>query len=106
MAAQGQGFRLVFFLLIYCKEYLSNQSGAVSVVCAEEKTAPAKTEEAEQQPRPQPAAGAARRAGPSAPANPFDFSTMMNLLNVRCLRHLPLIWLTLNLQGRGHHTST
>ena len=84
MAAQGQGFRLVVFLLIYCKEYLSNQSGAVSVVCAEEKTAPAKTEEAEQQPRPQPAAGAARRAGPSAPANPFDFSTMMNLLNVRC----------------------
>ncbi|RLN40620.1 ankyrin repeat domain-containing protein 2A-like [Panicum miliaceum] len=55
------------------------------VVCAEEKTAPVKTEEpspaAEEQPRPQPAAGATRRAGPSAPANPFDFSTMMNLLN-------------------------
>ncbi|KAG2544462.1 hypothetical protein PVAP13_9KG017900 [Panicum virgatum] len=45
----------------------------------EEKTAPVKTEEpspaAEQQPQ------ATRRAGPSAPANPFDFSTMMNLLN-------------------------
>ncbi|CAN6308464.1 unnamed protein product [Urochloa humidicola] len=55
----------------------------------EEKTATAvKTEEsspaAEGQPQAQaqPAAGATRRAGPSgAPANPFDFSTMMNLLN-------------------------
>ncbi|XP_066366672.1 ankyrin repeat domain-containing protein 2A-like [Miscanthus floridulus] len=51
----------------------------------EEKTAAAVTTEepvpaAEQQPQPK-TAGAARRAGPSAPANPFDFSTMMNLFN-------------------------
>ncbi|WVZ61299.1 hypothetical protein U9M48_011200 [Paspalum notatum var. saurae] len=51
----------------------------------EKTTAAVKTEEpsspaVEQQPQPQ-AAGSARRARPSAPANPFDFSTMMNLLN-------------------------
>lgn len=53
---------------------------------AEEKTAvksdePSPAEEQQSQPE-------QRRAGPSAPAgaipNPFDFSTMMNLLNVRC----------------------
>lgn len=51
-------------------------------MCAEEKTS-VKSEEAssaaEEQP-PQAAAPPPRRGVP--PANPFDFSTMMNLLNV------------------------
>jgi hypothetical protein len=54
-------------------------------VCAEEKTATLKTEELapaeEQKPAAAAAAGggATRRAGPSAAANPVDFSTMMNV---------------------------
>jgi hypothetical protein len=53
-------------------------------VCAEEKTATVKTEEPapteEQKPAAAAAAGGAtRRAGPSAAANPVDFSTMMNV---------------------------
>ncbi|CAL4928436.1 unnamed protein product [Urochloa decumbens] len=52
---------------------------ATAVKTAEEPS-PAAAEQ--QQAQGQPAAGATRRAGPSgAPANPFDFSTMMNLLN-------------------------
>jgi hypothetical protein len=53
-------------------------------VCVEEKTAMVKTEvpaPAEEQ-KPAAAAGgggATRRAGPSAAANPVDFSTMMNV---------------------------
>ncbi|GJN22640.1 hypothetical protein PR202_gb10227 [Eleusine coracana subsp. coracana] len=56
-----------------------------AIVCAEEKTA-VKSEEpspAEEQQQSQPGQ---RRGAPAAGAipNPFDFSTMMNLLNVRC----------------------
>jgi hypothetical protein len=52
-------------------------------VCAEEKTATVKTEEPvpteEQKPAAAAAGGVTRRAGPSAAANPVDFSTMMNV---------------------------